>query len=56
VLVRASGDGFTRATRAAQSGSHQFQRPNIFITLGTSKARITVTSMMIAAARPKPNC
>jgi hypothetical protein len=51
-----SGDALTRKTFAADSGNHQFQRPKIFIALGTSNARMIVTSIRIAAARPRPNC
>jgi YHS domain-containing protein len=50
----ASGEGSTRKIRATRSGSHQFQRPNNRIALGSSSARTTVTSIRIAAARPKP--
>ena len=44
----ASGEGFTRTARAAEAGNHQFQRPNSAIGVGTSSARMIVTSMMIA--------
>ena len=49
------GDGATRATRATRSGSHQFQRPNTAIRLGTRIDRISVASIRIATASPSPN-
>ena len=48
--------GSVRSTRAAQAGSHQFQRPISTMTAGTRSARITVASKMIPAASPIPNC
>ena len=45
-----------RATRAAQFGRYQFHSPMSFISAGTSSARMIVASIVIATARPQPNC
>ena len=50
-----SADGFSRRTRSSvcvQLGIHQFQSPISRISAGTSRARMTVASRMIPAARP----
>src|SRR4029077_19973102 len=52
----AGSPGWVRRARAAQAGSHQFQRPIRTTIAGTSRARITVASKMIPAAKPMPNC
>ena len=41
-----------RSTVSAQRGIHQFASPRSFISDGTSRARMTVASKMIPAARP----
>src|SRR5438093_1085550 len=45
----AGGDGGTRRGRAAQAGSHQFQRPSRATRAGTSRARSTVASSRMPA-------
>ena len=55
VAVGISGAGSRRATRRtipSQFGIHQLASPRSFIRAGTSRARITVASKMIPAARP----
>src|SRR2546430_3774907 len=44
-----------RSTERVHAGIHQFALPSSRISAGTSKARITVASKMIPAARPIAN-
>jgi anthranilate/para-aminobenzoate synthase component II len=52
--TKTGGQSWRRVTR--QRGSHQFHLPSRRMVAGTSRARTTVASMMIAMAMPNPSC
>src|SRR5262249_49968965 len=56
VLDSGSRSTRTSGSHASQRGKYQFQSPSSSILAGTSTRRMSVASMRMATASPKPTC